>query len=175
MKKSLYILIVSIVILSASSFYFYKKKKTGEKNYLKGLNGTLENDLERFVKKALANSNFSEKFKIGYVSKNLANKIKKVLDVDTYEFELNINANDVRHIFRKHSDESAEYKKGQKHISINDLKKMPKLLTEPSVIRKGEKENFLEFRKVVDTEYFLIVELHVKNKYIIVKTYYKKK
>lgn len=153
------------------------------KNYptattLSGLNGKFENEIESFVKKSLNDKDFKDTKKIGFVTMQFANKIKKIIQKNTANFSIMLNADEIRKIFKDHSNSSSEMKRGLLPVSIEDFKKITEIINKPDVIdNAGKRKNLnsvLLVKYFSNEKTFTILDIHVSNGYLKIKTMYKR-
>ena len=74
-----------------------------------------------FVKDAKSGGCKGKKLLLGKIGKDLAQKIRKETNVDLTGFNLELRANDIRHLFKEHGNASTEALRGQRAVTIDDV------------------------------------------------------
>jgi hypothetical protein len=97
--------------------------------------------IKEFVKKVLENrSNNQEKYDLGEISDDEAEKIKEETNVDVKGFKRVLESFGILHAFKHHGQEKKETDRGQIPITAEDFEKVPEITSNPDEIKKRRRK-----------------------------------
>ncbi|MCM1053542.1 MAG: hypothetical protein NC483_06180 [Ruminococcus sp.] len=119
------------------------------------------------------------KLYFGKIGTYTANKIKKDIGIDIENYNISLQGNAIRHIFKNHGDRIYEQKRGQLAITKDDFKFIPLIISKYDIVKfSGKTENnniSITFQKKLENNYYLVSYTSIKNHNIEVKTIWKTK
>lgn len=113
---------------------------------------TLEK-IKNFVNEAISNKN-NKKAYFGAITSNLAQRISNETGINVENYNCSLGSNEVRKIFKDHSNEIKESQRGQRAITVNDVFEIPNIIKNADTINRSannyEGKPAIEFRKNID-------------------------
>lgn len=138
-----------------------------------------ENDaqLERFIHDALDGKNLGQKMYFGKIPVNLAEKIYSETGLDVSGYNSTLRASEVKKILQySHGDEATEIKRGQRAITIDDLKSIPQIIQSPDKIeldtQQYEGKPVIRFVKTLNGRTTVVTYVSKKHHDLTVQTMY---
>ena len=138
-----------------------------------------ENDaqLERFLHDALDGKNLGQKMYFGKIPVNLAEKIYSETGLDVSGYNSTLRASEVKKILQySHGDEATEIKRGQRAITIDDLKSIPQIIQSPDKIeldtQQYEGKPVIRFVKTLNGRTTVVTYVSKKHHDLTVQTMY---
>lgn len=138
-----------------------------------------ENDaqLERFIHDALDGKNLGQKMYFGKIPVNLAEKIYSETGLDVGGYNSTLRASEVKKILQySHGDEATEIKRGQRAITIDDLKSIPQIIQSPDKIeldtQQYEGKPVIRFVKTLNGRTTVVTYVSKKHHDLTVQTMY---
>jgi hypothetical protein len=80
-----------------------------------------EGDIRNFVERAICDKDFAGKLLLGKIDNDLAGRIKTETGIDLRDYNLELRAVDIRHIFNKHGSDTTESPRGQRAVTADDI------------------------------------------------------
>lgn len=134
------------------------------------------NDIYKFTQESIKYPS-NAKLYFGKIGKDLANTIKKEININLENYNISLQTNAIRHIFKNHGTQNIESMRGQIAITTEDFILIPKIISCYDKIKNtGKTENnntAIGFQKQFDDIYFLITYISDKNHNLEVKTLWK--
>lgn len=93
---------------------------------------------EAFINEARTNNQFVKKMYFGSIPNDLAKLIKQKTGINVENYNCSLGANEIRKIFKDHGDEDFESLRGQRAITIADIKNIPVVIQSPDDIVLSE-------------------------------------
>ena len=117
----------------------YVKQYTGlqKENWKRSKKIELYKDISQFnefVEKAKNRENAGKKLYFGMVADEIADLVKKKLDLDIKNFNCALYSDNIRKIFKDHGDEIKENLRGQRAVLNKDLFLIPKIIGCPDEV-----------------------------------------
>ena len=141
-----------------------------------------ENDeqFNKFVLDALNNQNTNKKMYFGKVRTDVSKMIFDKTGVDIDGYNIVLRASEIRKILLySHGDVTKEATRGQEAITIEDLKKIPLVITSPDNVVLSDKlyegKPLIYFEKLIDGKIFVATYVSRKHRDVTVQTMYKRK
>jgi hypothetical protein len=135
-----------------------------------------KSDIYKFTQESIEYPS-NTKLYFGKIGKDLANTIKKEININLEDYNISLQANAVRHIFKNHSSQNIEDKRGQIAITKDDFELIPNIISDCDKLKKvdlTENNNIaIRFEKQFGNRYFLITYISNKNHNLEVKTLWK--
>lgn len=136
-----------------------------------------ESDVVKFIDASIKRSS-NAKLYFGKIGNDLANKIRKELNIDIENYNISLKNDAIRHILNHHAKKS-EILRGQIPITLNDFLLIPFIIVNYDKVYlsgytdKGKPS--ITFEKKINNNYFLINYVQDKSKSLEVQTMYKAK
>ncbi len=132
---------------------------------------TNESQIKQFIQDALDGKQLGKKILLGKISKLTANKIKKETNIDLEGFNLELRANEIRHINAHHGNEESENNRGQKAVTVDDIANIAKIITNFDSVHLSDK-GALIFEKNINGKNIAITYYASGNKSLYLQTMY---
>ena len=160
--------------LAKKSFVSLRKFSEYEKRILNNnYNETIESfsELKQYVKDAIDGKNITRYCLLGKINKNLSDRILKDINLDLSDFNLALNKDDLKHIYKRHIQNQANLIP----IDFEDIYMFPYLIENSNNIslekEKGG-ENHIRFNTKLGDEYLVVTLNSNKNQRLTLKTIY---
>lgn len=156
----------------------YSKQEV--KNFSNGKVSVLkkDKDLFKFIKISRNILSNNEKMYYGKIDNENANNILRFFPYDLKGFNVSLQMNAIKHIFKHHGNPIKEKMRGQIAINDNDYLLIPYIIRnfdKLKITNYSLRNKTLEFRKTHENvHYYLIAYVSFKNHSIEIKTFYKK-
>ena len=128
-----------------------------------------------FIDGALSGSITGKKMYFGIVPKDLARKIKDVVDIETAGYNITLRSDEIRKIIKDHGNARKEAFRGQRGITKEDLLSIPNIIQSPDAIEDGgiyEGKPAIQFRKTIHGRTVVVTYVSRKHMDITVQTMY---
>lgn len=99
-----------------------------------------EGQIDAFVKDALENKAGKKKLYFGIISDGVAAKIKADTGLDVENFNCAISAYDIQKSFKDHGDNAKEKQRGQRALTIADIKDIPDIMANADSLKLSDKD-----------------------------------
>lgn len=160
-----------------SKLYRYSEK---EINNFRGGKVTIANnqkDIIKFINKSKIEKDNSKLY-LGKIGNDLAQRIKKDINIDIENYNISLKSDSVRHILNRHSSNN-EFLKGQVPIVDEDFKLISKIISNYDKIRvtglTKQRKPIITVEKLINNKYYLVNYISNKNHTFEIKTMYKHK
>jgi len=144
------------------------------KNYSKGNRIEVAIDkkhIRSFVENAIVGNNKGKKLLLGKISNYLAEKIKREskADINLDGFNLELRADDIKHLFKEHGNADVEALRGQLAVTIDDILSFADIVSSFDSVT-ATSGNGLKFVKTTDEKITAITLYAAGNKSLSLKT-----
>jgi hypothetical protein len=105
-----------------------------------------ESDIRNFVERAITDKDFAGKLLLGKIDNYLADKIKTETGVDLRDYNLELRAVDIRHIFKRHGSDTTESPRGQRAVTADDIINFKNIVGDfdDIIVSAGKKLTFIK-------------------------------
>ena len=126
-------------------------------------------EVKDFIKNSTIGKNKGNKLLLGKIGNGLAQKIHKETNVDLSGFNLELRADDIKHLFKEHGSIKTETLRGQRAVTIDDVLNFADIIHNfDRVITTND--NGLRFIKKTDEKITAITLYAAGNKSLSLKT-----
>lgn len=139
-----------------------------------------DEQFEAFVEKVLKNEDTNKKIYFGKIPNETAQMVHDKTGIDVSGYNIALKGYEIRKILlNSHGNENVEIARGQEPITIDDLKNIPSVITNPDNVSLSEKEYegkpALLFEKTIDGKNYVVAYVTRKHHDIAIQTMYKKR
>ena len=97
----------------------------------------IQKELHNRIQNSILSKNSKGRTYLGAVSEKVANKIKKLFNIETLDRRHVLADNEIRHMLKEHGNPEIEKAKGQIAITTKDIERIPEILNNYDRIVKG--------------------------------------
>lgn len=97
----------------------------------------IQKELHNRIQNSILSKNSKSRTYLGAVSEKVANKIKKLFNIETLDRRHVLADNEIRHMLKEHGNPEIEKAKGQIAITTKDIERIPEILNNYDRIVKG--------------------------------------
>ncbi len=133
-----------------------------------------DEDISRFIQQARNNEREvqGKKLLLGKIDITTAQRIKKAVNVDLNNYNVELRAADIQHAFNGHGDSESESLRGQPVLKESDVKLFGKIVTAFDEVEKGKADNSLTFTKRIGSKIICVTYYAQGNHSLSLKTMY---
>lgn len=135
---------------------------------------TKKSDITKFIKHTKMFNN-NHKLYYGKIGNDLAEKLKRCLGINLYNYNISLKSDNVRHILKHHGDER-ERLRGQVKVIDNDFKLIPEIISDyDNVYISGltnDNKPVVTFEKVINNKYFVVNYISDKRHNLEIQTFW---
>ena len=133
-----------------------------------------EEDIGRFIQQARNNESSvqGKKLLLGKIDDSTSQRIKKAVNVDLSNYNVELRASDILHAFNRHGENSYESLHGQYALDDSDIKKFSNIITSFDDVELGNKDRSLVFSKRIGNKIVAVTYYAEGNHSLSLKTMY---
>ncbi len=135
-----------------------------------------EEQLRQFIRDAVKGMNLDKKIYFGFVSEELALRIKQETGIDVNKYNCTLRASEVRKILKDHGNEDTESLRGQRAITEDDFVMIPQIIQEPDQIILSDElfegKPVINFVKTINGKTTIAAYVSAKHLDLTVQTMY---
>lgn len=133
-----------------------------------------EEDISRFIQQARNNESevHGKKMLLGKIDTTTAQRIKKAVNVDLNNYNVELRAMDIAHAFDSHGDAVTESLRGQLALNDDNIKKFGTIVTSFDEVKPGSEDRSLVFSKRIGNKLIAVTYYAAGNHSLSLKTMY---
>lgn len=133
-----------------------------------------DEEISRFIQQARNNERAvqGKKLLLGKIDTTTAQRIKKAVDVDLKNYNVELRATDILHAFSHHGDSESESLRGQPVLKESDIKQFSKIVTSFDDVKTGNEDKSLIFSKRIGNKIICVTYYAQGNHSLSLKTMY---